>query len=792
MLSNISPQNSRITGIERRNSCLFLTSEAGTHRIMPKNSHTLRVTFTKEKDFSAAPRPGITEPESVFDDWNHTENCSEIILATSEITVKINRETASYSYFDHCGKRLLKEIEYDSHTLEKFDVYEIANACVTKVQTADGVKDVVREADSVKIGYSYHGRLNLEFQDGEEIYGLGQHEEAFGTMRGQTVYLHQANRKIAVPLFVSNRGYGILTDTYSPMIFSDTPYGSYIYSEAVPELDFYFMFGGNMRGVIKEYRQITGKASMLPRWAFGYIQSKEKYDTQEEMENIVEEYRKRSIGLDCVVLDWCSWEEGKWGQKTFDSSRFPEPNKMIERLHEKHVRFMISIWANTDENTENHAEFKNSGLLLPNCGIYNALTKEGRKLYWKQAKCGLFDNSVDAWWCDNSEPITPEWNHLERVEPAKMYEEYCNHVQNHIPLEQSNAFGLYHSLGIYEGQRSVTDKKRVVNLTRSSYTGQQRYGTILWSGDISASWGTLKRQISSGLNFCASGQPYWTTDIGAFFVKRGEPWYWRGEFEKCFDDLGYRELFTRWYQWGTFLPIFRVHGTDCRRELWNCENADVCFYDAIIKTNRLRYELMPYIYSAAGKCSINDDSMILPLAADYPDDKTALKIVDQYMFGDSLMVCPVTEPMYYKSNSEKVNSQKTRQVYLPEGGWYDFYTKEYHTGGRWITANAPIDIIPLYVREGSVIPMCEFAQSTDELSENIILNVYTGRDAVYTLYEDAFDGYGYEKGEYIMTDFIWNDKEKVLGTEVHTAWDLSSEEKTKRYRVIKINIIRKS
>lgn len=791
MLYAIPPADSSIQNVERRGDCLYLISKAGTHRIMPKNPRTLRVTFTREDNFSTSPRPGIIAPDSTFSEWEFEENEREIVVSTAEVVIKIDRKTASYSYFDHRGRLLLREIDRDSRSLEKFDVYKMTDARIEKIETADGVKEVVREAERVKDGHSYHARHSLEFQDGEALYGLGQHEEGFGNLRGQTVYLHQANRKIAIPMLVSSLGYGILTDTYSPLIFSDTLYGSYIYSEAVPELDFYFMFGGDMRGVIKEYREITGQAAMLPRWAFGYIQSQEKYDTQEEIERTVKEYRERGIGLDCIVLDWCSWEDGKWGQKTFDSTRFPDPSKMIDRLHDDHARFMISVWANANENTENYDEFKAAGQLLPGCSVYNALSEKGREIYWNQIKRGLWPHGVDAWWCDNSEPIDPEWSHIERVEPARMYEEYCREVANNIPVEQTNAYGLYHAMGVYDGQRSETDKKRVVNLTRSAYTGQQRLGTILWSGDVAATWDTLRRQIGAGLNFCASGLPYWTTDIGAFFVKRGMFWYWRGDFPKCAEDLGYREFFTRWYQWAAFLPVFRGHGTDCRRELWYYENADVKFYDAIMKMNRLRYTLMPYIYSAAGNCALSGGSIILPLAFDYPNDATAQNITDQYMFGDSIMVCPVTEPMYYKPNSEKIDASKTRRVYLPEGGWYDFYTNEYLEGGQWITANAPIDVIPLYVREGSVIPTCDFAQSTDELNRDITLNVYAGKNAVYTLYEDEFDGYGYESGKYLLTDIRWSESENKLETEMRTDWNMSPEDEAKRYKVVKTNVIKK-
>lgn len=788
MLYAIKPPDAAITHVERRGGSLYLYSELCTHRLSPKNERTVRVTLTREENFSDSPRPGIVCNDECID-WSFEENESEVILSTYYLKIRINRKSASYSYYDRNGGLLLAEVEKDSHIFEKFTTYKIGDAKIEKVETADGVKEVVREGQKIPDGHSWHTKLNLRFSDGEALYGLGQHEEGFGSVRGQTLYLHQANRKIAIPMLVSSLGYGLLVDSYSPLIFSDTLYGSYIYSEASPELDFYFMYGGDMRGVVSQYRHITGKAAMLPRWAFGYIQSQERYETQEEIERTVKEYRERGIGLDCIVLDWCSWEDGKWGQKTFDLGRFPEPSKMTERLHREHTHFMISVWANPSECTENYDEFKRAGLLLPNCSIYNALSMDGRRMYWEQMKRGLFCHGIDAWWCDNSEPIDPEWEHIEKTEPSKMFEEYCREVANNLPVEQTNAYGLWHAQGVYDGQRGETSEKRVVNLTRSAYTGQQRLGAILWSGDVAATWDTLRRQIAAGLNFSASGLPYWTTDIGAFFVKRGNMWYWRGDFERCFDDLGYREFFTRWYQWGAFLPVFRGHGTDCRRELWHCANADIPFYDILLKANRLRYQLMPYIYSAAGNCWLNDGLMMTNLAFDYPGDEIAQGITDQYMFGDSIMVCPVTEPMYYLPESKKIDAPKTRKVYLPDGGWYDFYTNEYYCGGQWIDADAPIQKIPLFVREGSIIPTAEFALSTEEQSRDITLRIYAGRDAEYTLYEDDFDGYYYESGGYVLTKLCWNDAEKELTTE--TSCGGARVDESKRYVIAGKVIIEK-
>ena len=298
----------------------------------------------------------------------------------------------------------------------------------------------------------------------------------------------------------------------------------------------------------------------------------------------------------------------------------------------------------------------------------------------------------------------------------------------------------------------------MVNLTRSSYTGQQRYGTILWSGDIDASWDTLRKQIAVGLSFCASGLPYWTVDIGAFFVKRGAQWYWRGDFPAATEDMGYRELFTRWYQWACFLPVFRGHGTDCRRELWQFGDKGEMFYDVLVEMNKLRYRLMPYIYSQAGRVWLEDASMIKLLTFDFPEDEQVWDIRDQYLFGDSIMVCPVTEAMYYGAGSQPLGETcKQRKVYLPKGcGWYDYWTDTYYEGDQWIMADAPIEKIPLYVKAGSIIPVVEPADHVGSgyLEKNgcdVTYRVYKGGDCSFLLYEDAGDGYGYERGEYRTT-----------------------------------------
>lgn len=788
MLYAVSPPSEKINSAERIGGDLILRSDFGLMRISPKSEKIIRITVTKEGGFSPFCGPGIVF-DGGFSDWEYSETKAEISLKTASLCIEISRDTASICVKDSSGGVLFKDSGRDSVSLEKFKVYELGEAVTEKIQTADGEKEIIAEAKKTEAGYSYHARLGLRFADGEELYGLGQNEEGFGSLRGRTVYLNQANRKIAIPFIVSSLGCGLLFNAYSPCIFSDSPEESYFRVEAAKELDFYFILGPDMRGAIAGYRFLTGKAVLLPRWAFGYIQSQEKYDDQNEILSVAKEYRRRGLALDCIVQDWCSWEDGKWGQKSFDKARYPEPKKMTDELHKNHVKFMLSVWANASENTENYAEFKAAGLLLPGCAVYNALSEKGRKIYWNQLERELFSCGVDAWWCDNSEPFTPEWNHQEKPAPAIMYSEYLKETEGRLPPEYSNAFGLYHAMGVYEGQRANAEEKRVFNLTRSASLGQQRFGAAMWSGDVAATWETLKNQVAAGLNFCASGLPYWTTDVGGFFVKRGSPWYWRGDFDGCFNDPSYCELFVRWLQWETFLPIFRGHGTDCRRELWNLKNGGEKFCEAAVFTQKLRYELMPYIYSSAGDCYINDDSMILPLAFDFSYDETALKIKDQYMFGREIMVCPVVSPMYYLPNGVETESPKTREVYLPSGcDWYDFYTEKRYSGGRFITADAPIDKIPLFVKEGSIIPTAKFALSTEEQSPELNLNIYSRGEAAYTLYEDSFDGYGFERGEYILTDIFFDGEELKLCR--RTSWDIPEEEKKRRYTFAGKKVIR--
>lgn len=757
MLQAVKRKSRWITKAYREGNALYLEAEAGMIRLFPQTECAVRVSWTESGSFG-------TEQGAEYMDlsgscrWAWQEDEQEIILRTDELCLTVTRASGSVRYERPDGRVIAAERPWESKMAEEYDSFRTVvneNTQVEEVATADGVKRRIREADRVFDRKLCRTRLYLEFAPKERLYGLGQAEEGVWDLRHTTQYLHQANRKIAIPLLLSGNGYGILLSTQGTALFADTQYESYLYTEADEYLDYYFL-AGSPAEVVSQFRALTGRAVMLPKWIFGYIQSQERYETAQELVETAEEFRRRGIGLDALVLDWMSWEGELWGQKTFDRTRFPDPAGMVERLHENNVQFMISIWPNMSEESDNYREFQKAGLLLTGSELYNPFGEEGRKLYWKQTEEGLFRYGIDAWWCDSCEPVAPEWSRKIKPEPGDMYREFLEAASDIMPRQKANVYAMYHAQAVYEGQRGQTvgsvKEKRVVNLTRSGWAGSQKYGTILWSGDISASWQTLRQQVAAGLHFCASGMPYWTLDIGAFFTKKGDIWYWDGEYENGCQDPAYRELYVRWFQYGAFLPVFRSHGTDCRREPWQFGDRGDAYYEAILSAIRGRYRLLPYIYSIAGGVWKENGTMMRPLFFDFSQDERAAGIMDEYMFGPSLLVCPVTEPM--KGN------ESVRRVYLPAGtDWYDFYTEERFEGGREMEVHVGISHIPVYVRAGSILPVMEPGESTAEMEgKEICLQVYPGADGSFSLYEDAGDGYGYENGEYCITQIRYQDK----------------------------------
>jgi len=766
---------------------------AQTLRVEPITDDVIRVVHTGEAIESPDDSPMVAGLPDDDVDWTLAESGGTITVATDAVTLEIDRETAAFVWRDGDGHRYVREPEDGGKQISEVSPADLA--------TGDDISSPRDAIDRT----AYETKLDLEFADDEGIYGLGQHEEGISNYRGHSQDLYQTCTKVAMPAIVSTRGYGILWDSYSLSSFHDDQHGTYFWTECDNQQEFYFVGGPDLDDVISGFRTVTGESTLFPKWAFGYIQSKERYNDQEEILSVTEEYRDRGIPIDCIVQDWRYWKDededtdyspieqpddgswGEWGQKEFDRSRFPDPEAMLDELHELHTKYMISIWPNTLSGS-NRREMEDGGYLMDEenvspsprmeQGFTNVFDPDARALYWKQAKEGLWDYGVDAWWCDSPEPYHADWDIPVKMQPFERTTFNADALKSTIDAEFMNAYSLFHSRGMYEGQRSVTDEKRVVNLTRSASLGQQRYGAITWSGDISATWGVFENQIADGLQFTATGNPKWTLDIGGFFTgDRDFSWFKRGAFQNpdegnAHEDPGYRELYVRWFQYGAFLPMFRSHGTHTPREMWRFGEPGDTTYDTLVTFDELRYRLMPYIYSLAGWETHDDYTMYRHLAFDFREDSEVQDITDQFMFGPSLLVCPVTEPMYYEpggaDGSTPIEGKaKAREVYLPAStDWVDFWTGEHYDGGQTIVADAPMEKLPIFVPEGSVIPMGPVVDHTGEQNdEPWQVRVYPGADGAFELYEDAGDGYDYEDGDYATTLLSWDDATDTLTIE---------------------------
>lgn len=526
-------------------------------------------------------------------------------------------------------------------------------------------------------------------------------------------------------------------------------------SQAGSQVDYYFIAGKNMDGVISGYRQLTGKATLLPKWAMGFWQCRERYKTQEEVLSTVAEFRKRKIPLDNIVQDWSFWEEDQWGSQAFEKSRYPDAPGMIKTLHEKYnTQFMISVWPKFYENTVNYKILNDSGWMFRrnianrlkdfkgyHSSFYDAFHPRARNVFWNMMDTSLFKIGVDAWWMDATEPdVISNLSETQRKEFSGP-----NYLGS--STKYFNAFPLVNSQAVYEGQRRTDPNKRVFILTRSAFAGLQRYASASWSGDIGSTWEDFKLQIPAGLNFCMSGLPYWTTDIGGFAVQP------KWEKPNAADLEEWRELQARWYQYGAFCPLFRQHGQFPFREIFNIAPEGHPAYESMLYYNKLRYRLMPYIYSLAGKTYYDDYTIMRGLPMDFGEDEKVLNIADQFMFGPSILVNPVYE---YKSRS--------RQVYLPNNtGWYDFYTGKFFNGGQTITADAPYGNLPLYIKAGSIIPCGPNIQYVAEkATAPFTIYVFAGADASFSLYEDEGVNFNYEKNQFSHIKFNYNEASKTL------------------------------
>ncbi len=506
-------------------------------------------------------------------------------------------------------------------------------------------------------------------------------------------------------------------------------------SQAAEAIDYYFMYGPELDQVIADYRDLTGAAPMFGKWAWGFWQSKEHYATQQELTNVVNRYRASKIPIDGIIQDWYYWNPNPWGSHQINPTNYPDVTQLMQMLHNANTHMIISVWAKFDVGSyPNYVQLNNAGALYSQTNgygfrYYDAFNPIGRQLYWQQISNELFSSGIDGWWLDSSEPeLSGNWG------------EYANYTTAAgSAAKVFNAFPLMHTTGVYHGQRASGSDKRVFILTRSAYAGQQRNAAVTWSGDIPPTWPVFKAQIPAGINFSMSGIPYWNTDIGGFTPANPS-------------DPAYAELFTRWFQFGAFCPMFRVHGEtigNVGKEIWQFPAATE---KILTGYDQLRYHLLPYIYSVSWMVSSQSYSMMRGLVMDFRSDTNVHNISDQYMFGPALMVSPVAQA-----------GATNRNVYLPSGTtWWDFWTGQSYTGGKTIAAAAPIETMPLFVRAGSIIPYGPAIQYATESADPIELRVYRGADGNFTLYEDEGDNYNYEKGKYATIPISWKEATQTL------------------------------
>lgn len=627
----------------------------------------------------------------------------------------------------------------------------------------------------------------------ESIYGLGILQNGKMSQRNQKVHMVQNNTWDFVTFFQSDKGYGLFWDNYSPTDFNDTPEETSFKSEVGDGIDYYFMSGKNADGVIAEMRDLTGQVPMFPKWTFGFWQSKERYKSQNETVGVVKKYRDLGVPLDGIIQDWQYWGDNyHWNGMSFLNPDFPNPQQMVDDVHNLNAHLVISIWSSFGPKTPQFQEMKPKNMLMdfqtwPQSGkeawppdmnfpsgvqVYDAYNPEARDIYWKYLNKGLFSLGIDGWWMDSTEP-----DHLD-IKPK----DFDNKTFLGSFRKVRNAYPLMAVGGVYDHQREVSSDKRVFILTRSSFAGQQRYGANTWSGDVNSTWDMLRKQIPAGLNFSLCGIPYWNSDIGGFFAgayKKGSNGGSGSE------NPSYQELYIRWLQFGAFTPMMRSHGADIPREIYQFGKKGEPIYDAIEKSINLRYALLPYIYSNAWKVTNGQSSMMRALVMDFNDDKVK-DMNNEYLFGQSILVAPVVNAQYTPEAIVKTNEQtgwdknestdkhktvavdfsikKSKKVYLPAGTeWYDFWTNKKYKGGQEIDKETQIDEIPLYIKAGSIIPWGPKVQYVEEKKwDNLEIRIYEGADGEFTLYEDEGDNYNYEKGKLATITFKWNDSKKTL------------------------------
>ena len=684
-------------------------------------------------------------------------------LSSSQLTVKVDERTGCITFLTAKGKVLLREKAFETGT----------GSQVSQVFTLD------KE---------------------EAIYGLGTIQNGKMNRRGEKKRMEQSNLEDFQNVLQSIKGWGLYWENYSPTLFEDNADGMSFTSEVGDGIDYYFMYGGSADGVIAQMRHLTGDVPMFPLWTYGFWQSKERYKTAAETESIVDKYRELQVPLDGIIQDWQYWGSNYlWNAMDFLSEDFATGPQLIKNVHKKHAHFMISIWASFGPQTQQFRELDKQGLLLPfetwpqsgishvwppmkdypsGVKVYDAFSPVARDIYWKYLR-KLYDYGVDAWWMDSTDP--------DCFYPTEA--DYAHKVYGGTWRSLRNAFPLETVRGVYEAQRKASlplegtgEAKRVFIMTRSAFAGQQHYGSNMWSGDVNSSWDMLRKQVPAGLSFSLTGNPNFNTDIGGFFCNAYNT---RGP-GSAPQNPQFQELYVRWMQYGLFCPVFRSHGADAPREIWQFGKKGEPVYDAIEKAIRLRYRLIPYLYSIAWQVTSNNASYLRPLFSDFAADRRVWDMTDEFLFGSSILATPVVEAQYTEEKilrSDAMTGWDRHNVsdgsavgaidftaprsvtkYLPKGAdWYDFWTGKRYKGGQNVTIETTLDRVPMFVRAGSIIPLGPEMQYVGEQSwQELELHVYPGADAAFTLYEDEGDGYRYEQGVYSTISFRWDDRSRTL------------------------------
>ena len=636
-------------------------------------------------------------------------------------------------------------------------------------------------------------RQTFTLDKDEAIYGLGTIQNGKMNRRGEKKRMEQSNLEDFQNVLQSIKGYGIYWENYSPTLFEDNASGMTFDAEVGDGVDYYFMYGKSADGVIAQMRYLSGDVPMFPMWTYGFWQSKERYKSAAETEGIVDQYRALNVPLDGIIQDWQYWGSNYlWNAMDFLAEDFANGKQMIQNVHRKHAHFMISIWASFGPMTQQFRELNEKGLLMPfetwpqsgishvwppvmkypsGVKVYDAFHPEARAIYWKYLKT-LYDYGTDAWWMDSTDP--------DFFNPKES--DYAHKVYGGTWRSQRNAFPLETVRGIYQSQRKDYGQKRVFIMTRSSYAGQQHYGSNMWSGDVNSSWDMLRKQVPAGLSYSLTGNPNFNTDIGGFFCGS----YNTKGSGSAPRNPQFQELYVRWMQYGLFCPVFRSHGADAPREIWQFGKKGEPVYDAIEKQIRLRYRLIPYLYSTAWQVTSNNDSYMRPLFSDFAADKKVWNITDEFLFGRSILAAPIVKAQYTEEKIIRTDAMtgwnrqnatdgsaagaidftatKTTTKYLPKGAaWYDFWTNKQYKGGQDVTLETTLDRVPMFVRAGSILPLGPEMQYVGEKAwDNLEMRVYPGANGSFTLYEDEGDNYNYEKGQYATITFLWNDKARTL------------------------------